>query len=411
MSIPLPLPPGRGGFGPTLALQYSSGGGNGPYGIGWSLDAPAITRKTDKGLPRYLDDDRLSDTFILSGAEDLVPLLVETPAESGNWEHPVAVVEGERRERFRPRVEGDFARIERVLRSGAKGQSGYYWQASTKDNVRSTFGWDESARIMRPGQPHIIFSWLLEETRDDRGNVIRYEYKAEDLDGVPRWAAEAHRHDGRSAVTANRYLKRILYGNKAGVANPTSPADFHFEIVFDYGEHDEEEPTPTDAGTWAVRQDAFSSYRAGFELRTYRLCRRVLVFHRFEGLAENAPPVLVRSLDLEYEQSPAVTYLKRATQKGYRAPRRATTPRRCRPSPSTTAARPSRRSCASSIAKAKPASPTAWTAAPISSWISTVRASRACSPKKPARSPTSETSARASSPGRARSRANRRPRG
>ncbi|WP_366836081.1 SpvB/TcaC N-terminal domain-containing protein [Nitrosomonas sp.] len=35
---------------------------------------PAITRKTDKGLPRYNDADE-SDVFILSGAEDLVPVL------------------------------------------------------------------------------------------------------------------------------------------------------------------------------------------------------------------------------------------------------------------------------------------------------------------------------------------------
>ena len=33
-----------------------------------------ITRKTDKGLPRY-EDATESDVFILSGAEDLVPVL------------------------------------------------------------------------------------------------------------------------------------------------------------------------------------------------------------------------------------------------------------------------------------------------------------------------------------------------
>ena len=31
-----------------------------------------MTRKTDKGLPRY-EDYRDSDTFVLSGSEDLVP--------------------------------------------------------------------------------------------------------------------------------------------------------------------------------------------------------------------------------------------------------------------------------------------------------------------------------------------------
>ena len=63
------------GFGPQLALSYDSGTGNGPFGLGWSLSLPAITRRTDKGLPKYQDGDE-SDVFILSGAEDLVPVLV-----------------------------------------------------------------------------------------------------------------------------------------------------------------------------------------------------------------------------------------------------------------------------------------------------------------------------------------------
>src|SRR6476620_2513612 len=73
MNVPIATSPGRSGFGPQLALSYDSGAGNGPLGIGWSLSLPAITRKTDKGLPQYLDADE-SDVFILSGAEDLVPV-------------------------------------------------------------------------------------------------------------------------------------------------------------------------------------------------------------------------------------------------------------------------------------------------------------------------------------------------
>ena len=71
MTVPLATSPGRAGFGPQLALAYDSGAGNGPFGFGWSLAIPAITRKTDKGLPQYFDADE-SDVFILSGAEDLV---------------------------------------------------------------------------------------------------------------------------------------------------------------------------------------------------------------------------------------------------------------------------------------------------------------------------------------------------
>ncbi|HEY1584286.1 MAG TPA: SpvB/TcaC N-terminal domain-containing protein [Polyangia bacterium] len=71
LSIPIPASAGRG-IGPELALTYDSGAGNGPFGIGWSAGVKSITRKTDKGLPRYWDGDE-SDVFILSGAEDLVP--------------------------------------------------------------------------------------------------------------------------------------------------------------------------------------------------------------------------------------------------------------------------------------------------------------------------------------------------
>jgi hypothetical protein len=70
-SIPIAVSPGRNGFGPSLSLQYSSGSGNGIFGLGWNLSIPRITRKTEKGLPQYDDDD----TFLMSGAEDLVPCL------------------------------------------------------------------------------------------------------------------------------------------------------------------------------------------------------------------------------------------------------------------------------------------------------------------------------------------------
>ena len=60
-SIPIYTSPGRAGFHPNLSLGYNSGSGNGPFGIGWQLSVPAITRKTDKGLPRY--NDAVDSTF------------------------------------------------------------------------------------------------------------------------------------------------------------------------------------------------------------------------------------------------------------------------------------------------------------------------------------------------------------
>src|SRR5207248_1355874 len=82
MSVPIAMSPGRSGFGPQLSLAYDSGSGNGPFGFGWSLSLPAITRKTDRGLPQYRDTVD-SDVFILSGAEDLVPVYRQDP--DGTW--------------------------------------------------------------------------------------------------------------------------------------------------------------------------------------------------------------------------------------------------------------------------------------------------------------------------------------
>jgi Salmonella virulence plasmid 65kDa B protein len=67
-SIPIALPAGRNGFQPKLVLKYSTGQGNGPFGLGWALDIPHLTRKTSDGVPQFDDND----TFMLSGMEDLV---------------------------------------------------------------------------------------------------------------------------------------------------------------------------------------------------------------------------------------------------------------------------------------------------------------------------------------------------
>src|SRR4029453_2076041 len=56
-SVPIYASSGRAGFGPSLSLQYSTGHGNGPFGLGWELSIPRVTRKTEKGLPTYGPDD------------------------------------------------------------------------------------------------------------------------------------------------------------------------------------------------------------------------------------------------------------------------------------------------------------------------------------------------------------------
>jgi hypothetical protein len=112
MSVPVFTSPARSGFGPQHSLSYDSGAGNGPFGFGWSLTLPSITPRTDKGLPKYFDAEEF-DIFVLSSAEDLVPILVDT----GGWQRQPfdspANESGYIVQRYRPRIEELFARIER----------------------------------------------------------------------------------------------------------------------------------------------------------------------------------------------------------------------------------------------------------------------------------------------------------
>ena len=115
-----------------------------------------------------------------------------------------------------------------------------------------------------------------------------------------------------SGRSANRYLKRISYANRTpyfpdltAAAETPLPDDWCFELVFDFGEHDLLNPTPQDAGLWNVRADPFSTYRSRFEVRTYRLCRRALMFHHFPDDPDVRLNCLVRSTDFTHAQPPS----------------------------------------------------------------------------------------------------------
>src|SRR5260221_2290055 len=147
LSVPIATSPGRSGFGPQLALSYDSGAGNGPFGFGWHLSLPAITRRTDKGLPQY-GDSAESDIFLISGAEDLVPLLVKV---GDQWQRQPSTrtMNGiaYRIQQYRPRIEGLFSRIERWTDT----QTGeIHWRSITKENVTTLYGQDNNSRIFDP---------------------------------------------------------------------------------------------------------------------------------------------------------------------------------------------------------------------------------------------------------------------
>jgi RHS repeat-associated protein len=318
LSIPLPFTSGRAGVVPPLSLEYDSGAGSSVVGLGWSLAVAAISRRTDRRLPTY--DDR--DVFVFQGREDLVPAATWDGSE---WDPWVPAASSYRVRRYRPRVERDFARVELCTDDAL----GSWWRVTTPDNVTTFFGVDAATRIADPSRPDDstrVFSWLPACTVDDKGNAITYEWVAEDLAGVSPSSADANRASGIAAFT-NRVLKRVRYGNRTPVfvddhdpyRPPLLDGAFLFETVFDYGEHDPVVPTPDPATgrVWSSRPDPFSTYRSGFDVRTYRLVQRILMFHRFDEL-NGGDATLVRSLDLTYAcPDGEVSHLASATLRGY----------------------------------------------------------------------------------------------
>jgi RHS repeat-associated protein len=243
-SVPIGVPAGRNGFQPQLTLGYSTGQGQGLFGLGWALGVPGVSRKTSKGIPRYRDADPLgasADVFVLSGAEDLVAL--------GSSD----------RVQYRPRTEGLFAEITRRV---TPGQPGDHWRVRTKDGLVSYYGTSPDDRptyppdlevsggdpavTARPDAPDRVFAWNLTLTVDPFGNRIEYLYRRSR--SGPQDEASGHRWDVP-------VLAQIRYADR-GAAGARS---FLVTVDFDY------EPRP----------DPFSDYRAGFEVRHGLRCRSI----------------------------------------------------------------------------------------------------------------------------------------
>lgn len=255
-TVPLAVPQGRNGFQPEPILQYSTGQGNGPFGMGWSLSLPVIARKTSSGVPRY-DDER--DVFILAGSEDLVPVA-----------RPDATTT-----RYQPRTESQFSRI--THRHDPTG-AGDYWEVRNKSGLLSRFGtprpsplpanWTDPA-VLRDPDPlgaRRIFAWKPTQTRDAFGNLIRYEYDERDAGSAG------------SRLWEQPLLSAIRYADYGTAANP----QFLVSVQL----------------TYEVRSDPFSEYRSGFEIRTSKLCTKITI--KTHGPEEHT----VRHYSLSYLAAP-----------------------------------------------------------------------------------------------------------
>jgi Salmonella virulence plasmid 65kDa B protein/Insecticide toxin TcdB middle/C-terminal region/Insecticide toxin TcdB middle/N-terminal region len=320
-SLPLPISPGRG-YAPVLTLNYSSGVGNGPFGLGWNLGATTVQRRTDRGVPRY--DGSAEDEFVGPDGEVLV-----SERDSGGKTITTTVDKyGDKSlgasyqvTRYFPRVEGHFNRIERWQGAGAADD---FWLIHGADGQLHCLGKTAGARVAHPDYPERIAQWHIEESVNPEGEHIYYRYVAENTDNV---TADNENNRGHSA---NHYLAEVYYGNRTSAADlylwgmtDASGQGWLFSVVLDYGERgvDLDKPPPYADPTdnkWPLRADSFSRYEFGFEVRTHRLCRQILMFHHFPNeLKEDH--TLVRRWLLTHRESPIVSHLVQVRTVAYEA--------------------------------------------------------------------------------------------
>ncbi|WP_448091810.1 SpvB/TcaC N-terminal domain-containing protein [Pseudomonas lini] len=290
--IALPISPGRG-FAPSLSLSYASSVGNSMFGIGWGMSLPAVGRRVSKGVPAYTDNDEIigPNGVVWMPERDSQGVISSTSIARYNdleLNTTYTVV------RHFPRIESTFDRIEHWF---SESDRPGFWLVHGADGSLHLFGKKPASRISDPEDASRVGQWLLEESLNPHGEHILYQYKA---DGD---------HNG---ATAQRYLSSVSYGNFKADAHlylwkpdRLQSVQWHFELVFDYGERSlEYQQKPAYTGQhWQARSDAFSSFAYGFEIRTERLCRQVLMFHRFPDEL-GADPALVRRLLLDYRETP-----------------------------------------------------------------------------------------------------------
>ncbi|MEO0972772.1 MAG: FG-GAP-like repeat-containing protein, partial [Pseudomonadota bacterium] len=249
--VPIFMPVGTAGMVPDLALRYSSEGGNGLAGVGWSLDGMSIVsrcRKTivhdgDVGAVVYAGEDR----FCLDGQRLLLT--------SGD-------AYGAHGAEYRTELDS-FVRI-RSFDEGAQRPGRF--EADLPNGERLTYGASADSRVEAGTSDGVgpVRAWALTKRCDRFDNCVEYRY------------------DERPG-SGEHYPDQILYTQAPSVA-PLG----HYRVRFQW------EARPT--------QDVWEGFVSGYRYRLAQRLAAIAVEYRDDAINAGAPWSLVRAYDLAYHQ-------------------------------------------------------------------------------------------------------------
>ena len=162
-SIPIEVPPGAGGLAPTLSLQYSSGGGNGLFGLGWGLSGLSTIDR----CPRTIAEDGAHAAVELDGEDAICLDGQRLVLVGGTHLKPGAEYRAKR---------DPFARITiKVFESRP------YFEVESADGRISEYG-----RRYALAESGTRYSWLLDRVRNRFGHDVEYWYASDGGSGSLR---------------------------------------------------------------------------------------------------------------------------------------------------------------------------------------------------------------------------------
>ncbi|CCD94185.1 hypothetical protein BRAO375_3210002 [Bradyrhizobium sp. ORS 375] len=171
-SIPIAVPSGTAGVVPSLTLDYSSQGGNGVLGVGWSLGGlPSIGRCqrtiAQDGVLGSVNFDG-NDRFCLEGQR---LILVSGSYGADNAEY---------------RTEIDA--YSRIVSHGAAGNGPAWFEVRTKAGQVMEFGRTTDSQVLAQGKT-TARAWGVNKVSDTKGNYFSVSYTTDAATGqsVPSW--------------------------------------------------------------------------------------------------------------------------------------------------------------------------------------------------------------------------------
>ncbi|MGC4013390.1 MAG: FG-GAP-like repeat-containing protein [Luteolibacter sp.] len=205
-SIPIDIPKGTAGMEPKLALNYSSNGGNGICGVGWSLGGlqritrgPASAMKDGYYDPVDFDE---YDRFFLDG-ERLICVSGTYGANGSEY-----------------RTEMDTYTRATLIGSGAT----QWWKLETKSGMIVELGHTTDSVEVFTGTPGGVMTWNVSKVSDASGNYYSVGYVRDTVAGMD---------------VANLRVDKIAYTGKEGGQAPNC------NVLFDYEDRIVSAPSET----------------------------------------------------------------------------------------------------------------------------------------------------------------------